>query len=113
MVGRFEFLEHPSDVGILAHGENRREALIALSQGLANIIVDPSAVACSDEREFRIQGIDAPAQVINWLNEILFFLDTEGLLLTQFEVDAWTENEIRGRGRGETLVSDRHTLRTA
>ena len=39
----FELLEHTSDLGILARGETREEALVAVSQGPA----DPLASALS------------------------------------------------------------------
>jgi len=109
----FELLEHPSDVGILARGQTRDEALVALSHGLVSILVDPAPFRPSEERLFRASGPDEAAQIINWLNEILFFFDTEGLVFVEFEIDSWTESEISGRVRGERFDAGRHEFRTA
>ena len=76
----FEILEHPSDVGILARGSDRQEALLELSRGLVSIIVSTEAIEPTEEREFRADGSDDEAQIVNWLNEILFFFDTEGFV---------------------------------
>src|SRR5262252_10318697 len=109
----FQLLEHTSDIGILARGQTRSEALIAASQGLVSILVDPAPFHPLEERYFKAPGPDEPAQVINWLNEILFFFDTDGLVFVEFEIDSWTSTEIIGRARGERFDIDRHEFRTA
>jgi SHS2 domain-containing protein len=109
----FQLLEHTSDVGILARGQTREEALTAASQGLVSILVDPAPFRPLEERYFKATGRDESAQIINWLNEILFFFDTDGLAFVEFEIDSWTTTELVGRARGERLDIDRHEFRTA
>jgi SHS2 domain-containing protein len=109
----FQLLERPSDVGILAHGPTREHALIAASQGLASILVDAAPFRALEERYFKAPGQDESAQVINWLNEILFFFDTDGLVFVEFAIDSWTATGIVGYARGERFDIDRHEFRTA
>ena len=113
MALQFELLEHTSDIGILARGSNREEALIAASHGLVSILVNPTEVRASEERYFKAPGPDEDAQIVNWLNEILFFFDTEDMVFVQFAIDSWTSSEITGRAKGERFDIDRHELRTA
>ena len=113
MALEFELLEHTSDVGILARGDNRTEALVAASHGLVSILVDPAGLRPLEERYFKAPGRDEAAQIVNWLNEILFFFDTEGMVFVEFEVDQWTGTELIGHARGERLDIDRHDFRTA
>ena len=109
----FQLLEHTSDIGVLARGPTREQALIAASQGLVSILVDPAPFHPLEERYFKAPGPDEASQIINWLNEILFFFDTDGLVFVDFEIDSWTSTEIIGRARGERLDIDRHEFRTA
>ena len=109
----FELLEHPSDIGMLAQGASREEALTAASQALVTILVDPRPFRPLEERDFRAGGPDEAAQIVNWLNEILFFFDTEGMVFVEFAIDAWTPGEIKGRAKGERMDLDRHEFRTA
>ena len=109
----FEFLEHTSDIGVLARGATREEALIEASKGLASILVNPAPFRPLEERYFKAPGTDDAAQIVNWLNEILFFFDTEGLVFVEFEIDSWTPAEITGRARGERFDIDRHEFRTS
>ena len=109
----FQLLEHTSDIGILARGDNREEALIAASQALSSILVDPLPFRAVEERYFKASGPDEPTQIINWLNEILFFFDTESMVFVDFAIESWTQDEITGRAKGERFNSDRHEFRTA
>src|SRR5215471_15484451 len=101
----FQLLDHTSDVGILARGATRDEALIETSRGLTSIIVNPADFRPLEERYFKAPGSDDAAQVVNWLNEILFFFE--------FTVNSWTASEIVGRARGERFDIDRHEFRSA
>jgi SHS2 domain-containing protein len=109
----FELLEHTSDIGVLARGATREEALIAASQGLVSILADPAGFRAVEERYFKAPGPDEAAQIVNWLNEILFFFDTEGLIFTHFTVDSWTREGITGHAKGERFDIERHEFRTA
>src|SRR4026208_324406 len=113
MALEFELLEHTSDIGVLARGADREEALIAASQGLVSILVDPARFRPLEERYFTAPGPDEAAQIVNWLNEILFFFDTEGMVFVDFAIDSWTPVEITGRAKGERLDIERHEFRTA
>ena len=113
MAATYELLEHTSDIGVLARGATRQEALIAASRGLVSILVNPEPFKPVEERYFKATGADEAAQIVNWLDEILFFFDTEGMVFVEFQVDSWTDAEIAGRARGERFDIDRHEFRTA
>lgn len=98
---------------MLASGATREEALIAASKGLASILVNPENIRPIEERYFKASGGDEAAQIVNWLNEILFFFDTEGLVFAKFEITSWPASEITGRAWGEFLDTARHEFRTA
>jgi SHS2 domain-containing protein len=100
-------------VGILAQAPTREEALIEASKGLVSILANPTEFRPLEERYFKAPGSDDAAQVVNWLNEILFFFDTEAMIFVEFSIDSWTTSEIVGRARGERFDIDRHEFRTA
>jgi len=109
----YEILDHPSDVGILARGMTREQALIEASRGLVSIMVNSHGVSTTEARDCRASGPDEVSQIVNWLNEILFFFDTESLVFTQFEIAFWNEREIVGEARGGFFDSSQHEFRTA
>jgi protein archease len=113
MALEFQLLEHTSDIGFAARGANREEALAAASHALVSILVDPAAFRPLEERYFKAGGTDEATQIVNWLNEILFFFDTEEMVFVEFVIDSWTIDEIIGRAKGERFDSQRHEFRTA
>jgi SHS2 domain-containing protein len=113
MSSDFELLEHTSDIGVLARGLTREDALIAASKGLVSILVDPSPFQPLEERYFKAPGPDEAAQIVNWLNEILFFFDTDGMVFVEFAIDSWNDREIIGYARGSRFDIARHEFRTA
>jgi SHS2 domain-containing protein len=113
MSSEFELLEHTSDIGVRARGATRADALVAASRGLVSILVDPSNVQPVEERHFHARGSDEAAQIVDWLNEILFFFDTDGLVFAEFTIGSWTESGIVGSARGERFDGERHEFRTA
>src|SRR5262245_6720787 len=110
----FRLLEHTSDIGVLARGSTREEALVGASLGLGSILVErPYAIRWDEERFIKASGPDEAAQVVDWLNEIVFFFDTEGMVFGWLEIDTWTSNDIVGRVFGMRLDPYRHDYRTA
>ena len=109
----FEILDHPSDVGILAVGATRREALLEASRGVMSLIVNTAGLETAEERVFTASGSDEAAQIVNWVNEILFFFDTEGFISVEFSIDSWNEHGISGHARGTHFDPTRHEFRTA
>ena len=109
----FELLDHPSDVGILARGRTREEALVEASRALTAIMVNPDSLVATEERDLYAKGSDEAAQIVNWLNEILFYFDTENVVFVEYIIDSWDANEITGRARGAFVDLSQSEFRTA
>jgi SHS2 domain-containing protein len=109
----FELLDHPSDVGILARGRTREEALVEASRGLTSIIVNSDGLEVVEERDLQAHGPDEAAHIVNWLNEILFYFDTENVAFVEFEILSWTAEGITGRARGAFFDFSEFEFRTA
>ena len=107
----FVLLEHTADIGVRARGRSREEALLAASKGLISITVNPAGIMEAEERELRASGSDEAAQIVAWLNEIVFYLDSEGLVFSSFAIDWWSAEGIEGRARGEHFDVARHEFR--
>ena len=109
MALEFELLEHPSDIGFAARGANREEALSAASHALVRFLVNPGTFRPLEERYFKAAGIRRSSAIVNWLNEILFFFDTEGMVFVEFQIDSWTrEANHRPCDEARDFDTERH-----
>lgn len=89
----YEILEHTADLGIRAWGPSTGKAFEQAAWGLIDVI------GIREEREgkrrtIRASGSDAPALLVDFLNELVFLYETEGLGVAAIEVTSLSDTEL-------------------
>ncbi|MEM1981063.1 MAG: archease [Candidatus Hadarchaeales archaeon] len=113
---KFEWVEHPSDIGFRAYGKDLGEAFENAALALFEIMTDTGRVEPREEVEVELEAEDEQALLYDWLDRLLYFRDAEGLLLSRFEVEVREEGgkwRLRGRAWGERFDPSKHEERTA
>lgn len=109
----YEVFEHTADIGLHAYGHTLSELFIHAAQGMESLMVAPEQVQIVTSREIVVEGHDAVSLLINWLNELIFFFDTEYLLFRDFELSFMSERRLVARASGEVYDVQRHELSSA
>jgi SHS2 domain-containing protein len=123
---RFEIIEHPADVGFIAHGATLEELFVNAALALASLACAPAEIAEREQREIVARAGDIESLLYAWLAEILAIADAEHLVFRRFVVThfasaaAKTENEpreglreeVHGIAFGEPFDRARHTAGT-
>jgi SHS2 domain-containing protein len=78
---RYEFLEHTADAKFRAYGKTLEEAFSNAAEAMFSVMIDCSKVKPAEKREISVTGSDAKSLLYNFLEEILFLLDSEGFFL--------------------------------
>jgi SHS2 domain-containing protein len=116
-VKRFEWVEHPSDIGFRAYGRNLAEALENAALALFEVMVDTSQVRPLKEVSIELETEDVGALLYDWLDRFLYFHDAQGLVLSKFKVDELNQRgqgfRLKARAWGELFDPKRHDARTA
>ncbi|MFQ6059845.1 MAG: archease [Thermoplasmata archaeon] len=107
---RFEFLEHTADIGIKAYGKSIEESFENAAVGMFEVIADLSKVEPVGEYEVRVRSDNLENLLIDWLEELLFLHETQGVLLSEFDVSI-EKLSLSGRVRGEAIDREKHILR--
>ena len=107
----FEVFEHTADVGIVAHGADLRALFANAAQGMFSLMADLSGVEEREQRSIEVEARDREGLLVNWLTELLYYLDAEEMLFRRFEIDELSDTRLRGRAFGERIDRDRHDLR--
>lgn len=102
----FEVLEHTADIGFHAWGQSFEEMLGSAGQALVAIAVDIDSVQPAEPYPIAAQGDDCDSLLVNWLNEVLFYVDGRQIVFHQFEVKPCGEWQVRGVGWGETRTAN-------
>lgn len=105
----FEILEHTADAGIVAHGRTLAEAFANAAQGMYALMTNVEGVRVAESRDVAVSAPDLPNLLTQWLLELLFLTETEGMLFCRFDVNI-QGNQLQGRAHGEHLDPARHEL---
>ncbi|HLC46218.1 MAG TPA: archease [Candidatus Nanoarchaeia archaeon] len=80
---RYLFLEHTADAKFRAFGKTLEEAFGNAAVAMFSIMLSPEKIKPVLRREITAIGNDESALLYNFLEELLFLLDTEGFALRE------------------------------
>jgi SHS2 domain-containing protein len=113
---RFEWIEHPSDVGFRAYGRDLAQAFENAAVALFEIMVDTSKVKSKKEVELEISAEDEGGLLYDWLDRLISLHDSQNLVFSRFQVEISKTAEglkLKARVRGEHFDPSKHDARTA
>ena len=108
---RFRVIEHTADTGLVAYGHSLAEAFANAAYGLFSIITELNQVREVKSRPVAVTAGDAEGLLFNWLNELIYVFEVEHLLLKRFNIDEFTEHNLKANCWGETYDTSRHQLK--
>ncbi len=107
---RYEVLGHTADAGVKAYGETLSELFENAALGMFSLICSPEKVRALDAHEIALTADDDETLLVDWLTELLYLHETEGVLFSEFRVQM-EEGGLRAVARGEALDAGRHELK--
>ena len=82
---RYRFLQHTADAKFQAFGSTLEEAFLNAALAVASVMWDWAKVARKVRFPVEAQGPDLERLLVNYLEEILFLLDTKAFILAVVE----------------------------
>ena len=104
----FELLEHPADIGFRVHAASLPELFAESARALVFLIVDPSRMELREEFHLRAEAGDSESLLVNWLNEVLYFVDSKRIALGSFEILRLDPTQLECVARGEPRDPIKH-----
>jgi SHS2 domain-containing protein len=116
-------LEHTADLGVELDAPTLEALYAEAAIALTDTLTPVAGVRREVEREVRVEAADAELLLVDYLNELLFRFETEGLLVAraQVEIDGDLDGEassttprlrLRATVSGEGYDESRHPLRS-
>ena len=78
---RYEFFEHTGDAKFRAYGSSLDKRFSNAALAVSSIMIDPADVTPNKERSIGVQAGDLNSLLYNFIEEILFLLDSQFFLL--------------------------------
>jgi SHS2 domain-containing protein len=82
---KYEYFEHTADVKFKAHGKNLEEAFSNAALAMFNVMFEHDKVKENLRKNISVNGKDLKSLLYNYLEELLFLLDSEHFLLSGVE----------------------------
>ena len=109
---RYRQFDHTADLGVEAFGKTPKELFANAAFAVFDILSDLKHVNPIVEKKVVVDGDGWEDLLINYLREILYLYNGEGLLLKEFSIDVINERHLEGRVSGEPFNPARHRINT-
>jgi len=111
MYKQFEVIDHTADIGIIAYGRELGELMDNAACGMTSLMIDPGTIQTALSTKIELQEQDDVTLLVEWLNEIIYVLDAEGLIFREFAVAISAGLKLSAVCYGEKLDTARHKLK--
>lgn len=108
---RFKTIEHTADIGIEVEASTLPELFEGAAYAVMSLLAEPEAIEQKATRRTALEAGDLDELMFMWLNELLFILDSEGLVFSGFEV-AVEGSSLSAVLLGEPIDRKKHSLKT-
>jgi SHS2 domain-containing protein len=111
----YRFLDHTADLGIEVRAVALPELFVEALRGLTDSMVDLQRVSASVSRDVELESLDLESLFVDWLNEVIVWYETEGLVLSDARIrleEADSGWRLTGSVRGESYDPEWHGLKT-
>ena len=107
----FEVLEHAADIGFRARAASLPELFENAGYALVSLAMETEAIEGYERYLLAAEGDSRESLLVNWLSEILYFIDGRRLALRGFRVSALDPDRVTGEAVGEPRDRIRHEAR--
>ena len=107
----FEILDHTADVGIIAYGADMKQAFANAGRALFSLITELDDVEEVLHRDAELTATDEESLLVEWLNELIYQFDTEGIIFKRFDISQLDNTRLKARGYGEKVDKSKHRLK--
>ncbi len=109
----YEFTSHTADVAVELSADSREALFAEALRAFTDTVTDPETVEPAEEHALAAEAGDLESLLVEWLSELVYRFDVDGLLFRDAEVRIEeTEDGYRltARAGGEAYDADRHAL---
>ena len=111
-------LDHTGDTAIEVSANTEEELMVESTRALSSVIIDTEAGEAprlAQSRAIELEAEDGESLLVDFLNELIFFFDSEGFLGYDLEIDELSLGSpavLRANVRGEKFDPERQVFLT-
>jgi cytidylate kinase len=103
----WEHFQHQADIGIRGIGTTVAEAFAQVALALTAVITDPCSVSPQSSINIKISADDLDTLLFDFLNHIIYEMDTRNMLFSQFDISI-SQLNLTATLTGEPIIPSKH-----
>ena len=107
---KYTLIEHTADFGIHVYGIDRKALFANAAYALFDLLTDLRRLNGKTCKNISIRGEDRPDLMVNWLRELLFLWNGNGLLVKEVDVTALSDSELTATVFYDVFDPRRHRI---
>jgi SHS2 domain-containing protein len=107
----WETFEHEADVGLIVRGADGPELFAAAGRAFFDLVCKLDTVEERGRYDLSGEAADAEALLVDWLNDLVYLFEGEGVVCSRFSFRKWSPNRYRAEAFGEPVDDLRHEPR--
>lgn len=94
-MGRWQEIEHTADLALHVWGQDLRDLFATAARGMASLVAEvaPGAVPIV-ERRVTLSAPDVETLLVDWLNELLYLSEVEGVVFAKIEIPEISDSHL-------------------
>jgi SHS2 domain-containing protein len=107
-------LDHTADLSVEVTGSSRSDLFAEAVPAFADLMVDVERIEARRERRFELEAPEPALLLVDWLTELLYLFEVEGLLFRRAETtveDCAGGVRLRATAWGEPRDDARHPIK--
>ena len=112
----FEVLDHPADMGLKIWAPSLDSLFAEAALALTESLFDLNSISQEMNIDIQVSASEKELLLYQWLSEVLFLFDADGLIFNRFEIlDLFEEGvnwKLSARGLGEEYDPLKHQVKT-
>ncbi|HDO22232.1 MAG TPA: archease [Nitrospirae bacterium] len=105
---KFEIIDISGDAGLRAFGNSVPELFKNAAKGMYSLITSLKSIEIKESRGVKASGESLEGLLIAFLNELIFYFDTDGFIGREITIERLSENHVEATVSGEAFDTDRH-----
>ncbi len=107
----FEEIEHTADIAIRVWGADLGELFQHAALGMASQLTDLETVPIETVVTIQLEAADVETLLIEWLGELLYLGEKDGVVFAQFQMLAVDDTALRAVARGGSVPQLDHHIK--
>ena len=108
---KYEQTDHTADIGLKIFGNSLLNLFANAAYALCDTLTDISKVRPVKKQTFCLQRDTTEELLVEWMGDLLYTFETEGLLFNRFNIISIDKNSLSAEAEGEFFNSAIHTIK--